>query len=72
MGTQRGEPTRAWHAFDRWRPPHTGLDKRPTGREVHHLARTDAPHGVHASLDKESPMGIRTQAPIGHEYVPWV
>jgi hypothetical protein len=72
MDTQRCEPTRAWDAFDRRRPPHTRLDKGPTGREVHHLARADAPHGVYAGLAEECEMSIRTQAPIGHEHVPWV
>jgi hypothetical protein len=72
MDTQRCEPTRAWNAFDRRRPPHTRLDQGPTGREVHHLARADAPHSVYAGLGEEGEMRIRTQAPIGHAHVPWV
>jgi hypothetical protein len=72
MDAQRCEPTRAWDAFDGSRPPHARLDKGPTGREVHDLARTDAPHGVHASLNEEGEMGRGTQAASGHEHVPWL
>jgi hypothetical protein len=33
------------------------------------LARADAEHGVHAGLDEEGHMGIRTQASIGHQHI---
>ena len=46
-----------------------GLTKGRPGREIHDLARADAQHGVHASLDEEGEMGIGTQAPIGHEHI---
>jgi len=69
MDAKRCEPTSAWDAFDRWRPPHTRLDKGPTGREGHHLACTDAQYGVYTGLDEEGEMGIGTQAPIGHQYI---
>ena len=72
MDAQRCEPARAWDAFDRRDAPHTGHNKGPTGREIHHLWRADAPHGVQAGLNEEGHMGIGTQAPIGHEHVPWV
>jgi hypothetical protein len=72
MDAQHGEPTRAWEAFERWRPSHTRLDKGATGREVHDLPRTDAQDGVYAGLDKEGEMRLRTQAPIGYEHIPWL
>jgi hypothetical protein len=34
------------------------------------LSRTDAPPRLHAGLDEEGHMGIRTQAPIRHEDIP--
>ena len=27
---------------------------------------------MHASLDEQGKMGVGTQAPIGHEYIPWL
>jgi hypothetical protein len=70
MDAQRGEPTSAWDAFDRWRPSHTRLDQGAPGREVHDLPRTDAQAGVYAGLDQEGARRRRTQAPIGGEHVP--
>jgi hypothetical protein len=60
---------RALSQRDRGTPSYTRLDKGPTGREVHNLPRADAQHGMHASLDEEGQMGVRTQTPIGHEYI---
>ncbi len=64
------EPTGPWDACDRWRPPHTRPDKRPTWGEIHQLSRADAEHGMHARLHEQGEMGIGAQAPIGHEYIP--
>ena len=69
MDTERFEPARAGHAFDRWGPPDPRHDKGPTRCEVHNLSRTNAQHGMHAGLDEEREMGIGTQAPIGHEHI---
>jgi hypothetical protein len=70
MDASRFEPAGSWHAFDGRRPPHTWSDKGPPGREIDTLSRTDAQHRMHASLDKEGQMGIRTQAAIGHQHIP--
>ena len=69
MDTERFEPAGSWHAFDGRRPPYTRPDKGPTGCEIHDPSGADAQHGVHASLDEEGEMGIRTQAPIRYEYI---
>jgi hypothetical protein len=69
MDAERCEPARAWHAFDRWHPPHARPDKRSTWDEIDHLARADAAHGVHAGVDEEGKMGVRTQTPIGHQHI---
>lgn len=50
----------------------TWPDQRATRRELDDLARTDAPHRLHAGLDEESHMGIRTQAALGHQSSPLV
>jgi hypothetical protein len=63
-------PTRPWDGFDGRRPPDTRLDKRPAWGEIDDLSRADAQHGVHAGLDEEGEMSVRTQAPIGHEDIP--
>jgi hypothetical protein len=70
MDPEGFEPAGPWHACDSGRPPHARPDKRPARGEIHHLARADAEHGVHAGLDEQGHMGVRTQAPIGHEYIP--
>jgi hypothetical protein len=72
MDAKRFEPAGPWDAFDRRRPPHTRPDKGPTRCEIHNLSRTNAQHGVHAGLDEEGEMGIGTEAPIGHEHVPFL
>jgi hypothetical protein len=56
-----------WHAFDGRRPPHTRPDQGPTRCAIHHLARADASHGVHAGLDEEGEMRVGTPPPIRHE-----
>jgi hypothetical protein len=70
MDAQRGEPARAWDAFDGRRAPDTRRDKGPPRREVHNLARADAQHGVHASLHEDGEMRVGRQPPIGHEHIP--
>jgi hypothetical protein len=65
------EPAGAWKAFDGRRPPDPRPDPGPTGRALHHLSRADAPHGLHASLNEEGERGGGTQAPLGHQHVPW-
>jgi hypothetical protein len=72
MDAQHGEPTRAWDAFDRWRPPYTRPDKRPTWGEIHDLARAHAQYGMHASLHEQGEMGIGTQPPIRQQHIPWL
>jgi hypothetical protein len=69
MDPQRCQPTRAWEAFDHWCPPRMRFDKGPTGREVHDLARADAPHGMEAGLGEEGARRVGTQPPIRHEHV---
>lgn len=69
MDAERFEPAGPWNTFDGRRPPHTWPDKGPPRCEIHHLARADASHGVHAGLDEESEMGVGTQAPIRHEHI---
>jgi hypothetical protein len=69
MDAERFEPAGPWHAFDGRRPPHARPDKGPTWREIHNLARADAEHGVHASLDEEGEMRIGTQPSIRHEHI---
>jgi hypothetical protein len=71
MDAEHFEPAGSGDAFDRRCPPHTRPDKGPTGREIHDLSRADAQHGMHAGLDEEGEMDVGTQAPIGHEYIPW-
>ena len=39
---------------------------------LHNLSRADTQHGVHAGLDEEGEMGIGTQAPISHQYIPFL
>jgi hypothetical protein len=72
MVPQGGEPPGAGHPFDGRYAPDTRRDKRSTGRDIYHLSCAAAQHRMHAGLDEESEMGIGTQAPIGHEYIPWV
>jgi hypothetical protein len=69
MDTERGEPARAWEAFDCRCAPHTRQDKGPTRRAIHHLSRADAQHGMSAGLDEEGELGVGTQAPIGHGHI---
>jgi hypothetical protein len=69
LDAERGEPACAWHACDSRRPPHTRPDKRPTWGEIHHLARADAPHRVHAGMDEEGEMRVRTPPPIRPEHI---
>jgi hypothetical protein len=71
MDAEPFAPAGSWEAFDRRCPPHTRPDKGPTGRESHDLSCADAPPGMHAGLDEEGEMDVGTQAPIGHEYIPW-
>jgi hypothetical protein len=71
MDPERGEPAGPWKACDGSRPPHARPDKRPARGEIHHLACADAAHGVHASLDEEGQLGIRPEAPIGHQHIPF-
>jgi hypothetical protein len=70
LDTKGFKPTGPWDAFDGRRPPYTRLDKRPARGEIDDLSCADAEHGVHAGLDEQGYMGVRTQAPIGHEYIP--
>ena len=72
MDASRGEPARAWDAFDRRRPPDPRHDQGPPRREIHHLSCTHAQHGMQVCRDEEGEMSIGTQAPIGHEYIPWL
>jgi hypothetical protein len=72
MDAERFEPARSWKPFDSRRSPHTWPDKGPTRCEIDDLSRTDAQHRMHAGLDEEGHMGIRTQAAIGHQYIPLV
>ena len=37
--------------------------------DIHHLARADAEHGVHAGLDEEGEMRVGTQPPIRHQHI---
>jgi hypothetical protein len=60
MDTERFEPEGPWKAFDGRRPPHARSDKRPARCDIHNLARAGTSHGVHAGLDEEGHMGIRT------------
>ena len=71
MDASRGEPARACDAFDLRRPPDTRHDQGPTRREIHHLPRPNAPDGMQVSLDEKREMSLGTQAPIGHEHIPW-
>ena len=56
MDAERFEPAGPWDAFDRRRPPHTRPDERPAQCNIHHLARADAEHGMHAGVDEEGQM----------------
>jgi hypothetical protein len=67
MDAERCEPAGPWHAFDGRRPPHARPDQGPARCESHHLARADAEHGVHASLDEEGEMRLGTPPSIRHE-----
>jgi hypothetical protein len=57
MDASRCEPAGSWHAFAGRRPPYTRPDKGPTRGDIHHLARTNAQHRMHASLDEAGEMG---------------
>jgi len=72
MAASRGEPASAGEAFDGRRAPDTRRDQGPPRRDIHQLPRTQAPHGIQAGLHEEGEMGVGTQAPIGHEHVPWL
>jgi hypothetical protein len=71
MDAERCEPAGSWKPFDGRRPPHTRPDQGPTRREIDHLACTDAPPRLHAGLNEEGHMGIRTQAAIGYQDIAW-
>ncbi len=45
--------------------------QRPTWGEIYQLARADAQHRMQAGLSEERQTGIRTQAPIRHQHIPW-
>jgi hypothetical protein len=72
INAERFEPARPWHACDGSRPPHARSDQGPIRREIDTLACPAAQHGMHAGLDEEGEMGVGTQAPLGHEDIPWL
>jgi hypothetical protein len=63
------EPAGAGDAFDGRCPAHTRPDQGPTGRDIHALPRAQAPDGVYPGRPEEGEMGVRTQAPIGHQHI---
>ena len=72
MDAERFAPAGPWLACDRRRPPPTRPDQGPTRGDIHQLARPNAPHRMHAGPDEEGEMGRGTEAPIGHEHVPFL
>ena len=63
------EPTGPWEACDGRRPPHTRPDTRPARGAIDDLARADAEHGVHTSLDEEGERRGGAPPPIRHEHI---
>jgi hypothetical protein len=66
------EPPGPWEALDGRRPPHTRPDNRPARGDIHELSRAAAEPSVPASWAEPGKMGLSTQAPLGHEYIPWL
>jgi hypothetical protein len=63
------EPAGAGDAVDGRCPAHTRPDQGPTGRDIHALPRAQAQDGVYPGLHEEGEMGVRPQAPIGHQHI---
>ena len=72
MEAERVAPAGSWEALDRSGPPDTRHDQGPTRRDIDHLARANAQHGMPVRRHEEGEMGLRTQPPIGPEHVPWL